>query len=120
MSDTLLRFLVDHNVGRGVAESLRQDGYDVIYVGDVDPHLSEVSILQWAVRERRIVITQDHDFGMLVFHSGQPHAGVVLLRMGEARRAARIAAIRWILEHYASALADHFSVFENGRLRIRV
>lgn len=119
MTTPSLRFLVDHNVGRGVAQSLRRDGYDAIYVGDVDPHMTDVAILEWAVRERRIVITQDHDFGMLVFHSGRPHAGVVLLRMGEARRVERIAVMCWILAHHASDLPDHFSVFENGRLRIR-
>jgi predicted nuclease of predicted toxin-antitoxin system len=119
MSQPRPGFLVDHNVGQGVAMDLIQSGYDAIYVGDVDPHMSDSSILEWAVRERRIVITQDHDFGMLVFHSGRPHAGVVLLRMGEARRAARIAVVRWILAHYAISLPDRFCVFENGRLRIR-
>jgi predicted nuclease of predicted toxin-antitoxin system len=81
--------------------------------------MSDALILQWAVREQRIVITQDLDFGILIHHSNQPHAGVVLLRMGDARRSERIEVVQWILDHYAAYIPDHFCVFEDGRLRIR-
>jgi predicted nuclease of predicted toxin-antitoxin system len=81
--------------------------------------MMDIDILAWAVREQRILITQDHDFGALVYHSGQPHTGVLLLRMGEARRAERIAALRWIMKEHGTSLSNHFSTFENGRLRIR-
>jgi len=114
-----MNFLIDHNVGRGVALALREDGHDVLFVGDVDPHMSDAVILAWAVREQRILITQDHDFGTLVYQSGQPHAGILLLRMGAARRAERVAVLRWILENYAAELPQHFTIYENGRLRIR-
>jgi predicted nuclease of predicted toxin-antitoxin system len=114
-----MKFLVDHNVGRSVAQFLTNAGHDTIFVGDVDPHMLDSEILHWAVRDQRILITQDHDFGMLVYRSNQPHAGVLLLRMGQARRAERIAALKWILQHHADELPGCFSVFENERLRIR-
>ncbi|MGC9348114.1 MAG: DUF5615 family PIN-like protein [Anaerolineae bacterium] len=114
-----MKFLVDHNVGRGVAQALASDGYDVIFIGDVDPHMRDTDILEWAVRDHRILITQDHDFGTLVYHSGLPHAGVLFLRMGEARRSERIAVLHWILEQHAADLPNHFSTYEHGRLRIR-
>ena len=114
-----MRFLVDHNVGRGVALALNADGHEAICVGDVDVHMSDPDMLGWAVREQRILITQDHDFGVLVYQSGRPHAGVLLLRMGESRRAERIAALRWILQEHAEDLPGHFSTFDNGLLRIR-
>ncbi len=114
-----MKFLVDHNVGCGVAQALQADGHDAIFVGDVDLHMSDADVLAWAVREQRILITQDADFGALVYHSGQPHVGIVLLRMGGARRAERVAVLRWILTHHAVDLPNHFSTFENGRLRIR-
>jgi hypothetical protein len=53
MSATDLRLLIDHNVGRGVALALREAGYDAVFAGDVDPHLSDAVILGWAVREDR-------------------------------------------------------------------
>jgi predicted nuclease of predicted toxin-antitoxin system len=114
-----LRLLIDHNVGRGIARALSRAGYDTLFVGDVDPDLSDAAILHWAVQEQRLVITQDHDFGALVFHSGQPHAGVLLVRMPASSRDERLRVVLWILEQHGAALAGRFSVFESGRLRIR-
>ena len=114
-----MRFLVDFNVGRTVADYLRQAGHDTVFVGDADPCMSDVEILLWAVREHRIVVTMDTDFGELVYHSGYPHSGVLLLRMPGARREMKIHIVGWILEHHASDLPGHFCVFDAGVLRIR-
>ena len=114
-----MHFLIDFNVGRSVADELRQAGHDAAFVGDVDPRMSDVDILLWAVRENRIVVTMDADFGELVYHSGHSHAGVLFLRMPGARREAKVSVVRWILEHHASDLPNHFCVFDAGVLRIR-
>jgi predicted nuclease of predicted toxin-antitoxin system len=114
-----LRLLLDHNVGRGVALALQQDGIDVLFVGDIDPHMPDVAILRRAVQEQRLIVTQDLDFGTLVYHSGHPHSGVLLLRMTSSSRDDRINAILWIIEHYGAQLPGRFTVFEGGRLRIR-
>ena len=105
-----MRFLVDFNIGRAVVDYLRQAGHDTASVGDADPRMSDVSILLWAVREQRIVVTMDTDFGELVYHSGHSHSGVLLLRMPGARREMKVRIMRWILEHHASDLPDHFCV----------
>jgi predicted nuclease of predicted toxin-antitoxin system len=67
MNGMPLRLLLDHNVGRGVALALRQAGLDVLFVGDVDPHMPDAAILRWAVQEQRLIVTQDLDFGTLVY-----------------------------------------------------
>jgi len=112
--------LVDFNVGRAVADYLRQTDHDTAFVGDVDPRMDDVDILLWAVRERRIVVTMDTDFGELVYHSGRSHSGVLLLRLPGATRNEKVHVVRWILEHYAGDLPGHFCVFDAGRLRIRL
>ena len=72
--------MVDLGVGKSVEEWMRHAGYDVLGV----PRMSDAEILALAVREQRIVITMDKDFGELVYHSGREHVGVLLLRMEEA------------------------------------
>ena len=119
MSESPLRFLVDHNVGRGVAQFLVERVHDAIFVGNVDLHMPDRDILDWALRDRRIILTQDHDFGALIHHSGESHAGILLLRMGHARREERIAVMRWILKEHAADLPGCFCVYANGRLRVR-
>jgi hypothetical protein len=61
----------------------------------------------------------DHDFGELVYHSGQPHAGVLLLRLEEAHSAEKVRVVEAIFTHYSAQLAGHFAVYHHGRLRIR-
>jgi predicted nuclease of predicted toxin-antitoxin system len=114
-----VRFLVDYNVGRAVVDFLRQASYDTAFVGDVDPRMSDADILLWAVREQRIVVTMDADFGELVYHSGHPHVGVLFLRMPSARRDTKVRVVRWILENHASDLPGRFCVYDAGLLRIR-
>jgi S-adenosylhomocysteine hydrolase len=46
MNGMPLRLLLDHNVGRGVALALRQAGLDVLFVGDIDPHMPDAAILR--------------------------------------------------------------------------
>ncbi|MEE8391224.1 MAG: DUF5615 family PIN-like protein [Anaerolineae bacterium] len=89
-----MRFLVDLNVGCAVADYLRQAGYNTSFVGDADPRMSDADILLWAVREQRIVVTMDADFGELVYHSGHPHSGVLFLRMHGVRRETKVRIVR--------------------------
>jgi len=49
--------------------------------------MADLNILALAVREKRMVVTMDKDFGELVYRSREPHAGVLLLRLEEARSA---------------------------------
>jgi predicted nuclease of predicted toxin-antitoxin system len=120
MNRSDLRFLVDFNVGQAVSEYLRTAGYDVSFVGELDPRMDDVDILDLAVREGRIVVTMDTDFGELVYHAGRPHAGVLLLRMPGARREQKVEAVAQILSQHATKLAGHFCVYHVGRLRVRL
>ena len=76
-----MRFLVDESTGAAVAEFLRGQGHDVVAVAEITPQAIDQDILQSALADQRIVITNDKDFGDLVFRSGLAHAGVVLLRL---------------------------------------
>lgn len=116
---TSLKFLIDVGVSKVAEEWMRSEGYNVLTVREIDPRMSDVDILSLAVAEQRILITMDKDFGELVYHSGQPHAGVLLLRMEEATSLEKIAAIRQILAIHADKLVGHFCVYQNQRLRVR-
>ena len=113
------RFLIDLNVGEAVANAIRQAGHDTFFVGNADPRMGDVDILRLAVHQRRIIITLDSDFGELVYHSGEPHNGVLLLRMPGAGVAEKVRVVEEIVDRYGSQLPHRFSVYRNGRLRIR-
>jgi predicted nuclease of predicted toxin-antitoxin system len=114
-----LRFLVDVNVGLAVANDLRDTGHDVVFAGDFDWCMPDAKMLSLAFREQRIIITLDTDFGELVYHSHQPHAGVLLLRMPGANREERVEMVREIVSRFADHLPGRFCVYRQGRLRVR-
>jgi len=58
-----LKFLVDAGVGKKVEAWLAQNGYDVKCVRDINPTADDSDILHLAVKENRMVITMDKDFG---------------------------------------------------------
>jgi predicted nuclease of predicted toxin-antitoxin system len=116
---TALRFLVDVNVGLAVADSLQNSGHDVTFAGDVDWRMPDTDMLSLAEAEQRIVLTMDTDFGELVYHSRQPHTGVLLLRVPGANREEKIRVVQEIVSRYGDQLPGHFCVYRQGRLRIR-
>jgi predicted nuclease of predicted toxin-antitoxin system len=76
-------------------------------------------VLALAHREGRILITDDRDFGELVFRLRQPHAGVVSLRLGEyADLATKIDRLDYVLTHHADQL-DRFLVVTGTSVRAR-
>jgi predicted nuclease of predicted toxin-antitoxin system len=114
-----MKILVDVSAGCAIADALRALGHDVETVRDRDARLVDSAILAWAVNEQRLVITMDKDFGELVFRSGQAHAGVLLLRLEEARSAQKVAVVTAIFAQYADQLPGRFTVYQDGRIRIR-
>ena len=79
-----MRFIVDESTGLAVAGYLRDRGHDVVVVFEEMPEARDEEILARAVVEGRIVVTNDKDFGELVFRDGQPHEGIVLFRLQDA------------------------------------
>jgi len=114
-----LRLLVDVNVGKTVEHWLRENGYDIVAVRDIDPSLADSLILSRGFLANRFVITMDKDFGELVYRSGQEHSGVLLLRLEMDTSQEKIRILDFILRTYSNRLQDNFCVYQNGRLRVR-
>jgi hypothetical protein len=114
-----VRFLANENVPGDAVTELRRAGHDVAWVRTDAPGSRDEDVLARAVRERRVLITFDKDFGELAWRSALPATcGVVLFRvpMRPSARAGRMLA--GIIETRTD-WAGHFSVVEPGRIRMR-
>jgi predicted nuclease of predicted toxin-antitoxin system len=114
-----LKILVDVSAGQAIEDVLRILGHDVVSVRDRDARMADVDILAWAVADARLVVTMDKDFSELVYHAGQAHHGVLLLRLEDARIAEKQSVTREIFTLYGDQLPGKFAVYQDGRLRIR-
>jgi predicted nuclease of predicted toxin-antitoxin system len=115
----MLRFVVDESTGRAVAEFLRTSGCDVVAVAEIMPEADDRDILTLAAQEGRIVVTNDKDFGELVFRSGRIHAGVPLFRLEDESTANRARMARITMERHSRQLAGSFTVVTEKTIRIR-
>ncbi len=74
------KILADENIPRTAIQSLRSLGYDVVSVWEVNPGISDEQVVQLAIREKRIIITFDKDFGRIALTN--PNVpGVILMRI---------------------------------------
>ena len=87
MSALDLRFLADESCDFAVVRALRTAGYDVLAVTEVMTRSVDRELIEQAGREQRTLLTEDKDFGWLVFASHADSPGVILLRFpGNARQ----------------------------------
>jgi predicted nuclease of predicted toxin-antitoxin system len=114
-----MNFLVDESTGSAVAEYLRRAGHDVLAVAEAMPQADDPDILARAVGEGRLIVTNDKDFGELIFRSGQAHHGVLLLRLHDESPPNRVRVVKSVLEQYSDRLAGCFTVATEIGVRIR-
>lgn len=114
-----MRFIVDESTGAGVVEYLRGTGHDVLAVAETMPQASDPDILTQAMSEGRILVTNDKDFGELVFRSSKAHSGVLLLRLHDESAANRVRVVMTVLDQHADRLSSSFTVATEGYVRIR-
>ncbi|MFH1245314.1 MAG: DUF5615 family PIN-like protein [Candidatus Omnitrophota bacterium] len=80
-----VKFAADECVGVSTITFLRNLGYSVISAKE--NHLGgkpDFEILKWAIKEERIIITEDLDFGNILLYPPKLHHGIILLRFRHA------------------------------------
>lgn len=116
----LFRLLADECCDGDLVLLLRQVGHDVRYVAEGDAGRSDDEVLQLAVREDRVLLTEDTDFGELVVRLGKPTLGIILLRLAGEPPMVKAARVRLLLEAHADRIRDHHVVVSRDRFRFRL
>jgi len=114
-----LRFLADECCDTGLVASLREDGHDVLYVLERKPGVSDDEILFEGYNEERIIVTEDKDFGELVYRLKKPSKGIILIRMDVKERQMKWLRLKKLIENYEERLPGHFVVIDNQKYRFR-
>jgi hypothetical protein len=112
-----MRFLANENFPGDAVTALRSEAHDVLWVRTENPGSTDKQVLERAIRERRVLLTFDKDFGELAWNTRLPaECGVVLFRLpllaGGSSRIVEVLTSR-------SNWSGHFSVVEASRIRMR-
>ena len=113
-----MRLLADENCDFSVVRALRAGGHDVLAVAEIAPRAVDTEIIERCHRDGRILITEDKDFGQLVYASGTSASGIILLRFPARRRAEIVASILALLAHHGDRLIGSYVVLQPGRARV--
>jgi len=114
-----VRFLLDECIGPVVARWLQNLNHDVISIYDTNRGIDDQQVLQKAVRENRILITNDKDFGDMIIRKKKKHCGIILLRLEDERSANnKVAVLSSLFEKYVKELSNAFVVVSESGVRI--
>ena len=98
---------------------LTEGGHDVLSALEGNPRATDEELLALATEEQRTIITEDKDFGELVFVRRLPHPCIV--RLVEMPVAEKVAALRELIESHPYAMHEGaLIVVTRSRIRIRV
>src|SRR5579863_412154 len=113
-----MNFVADESCARPVIQALRELGHDVIAIAEVTQGAADPQVLERALHEQRVLITEDRDFGELVYARGRTSAGVILVRFPSSVRLAKAASVVGAVARLGLRLQNSFAVVEPGRVRI--
>jgi len=114
-----MKFLINENVGFSILDMLQKEGHDVKSVSQFYPSFEDKVILEKATQEDRIIITNDKDFGYLIFKYKLPAVSIILFRFEEEDITLKKNALKTILTLPQEKIANHFIVASENKIRIR-
>jgi len=113
-----MNFVADESCAAPVILALREAGHSVVAIAEVAQGATDEEVLDRALNERRVLVTEDSDFGELVYGRGRCSAGVMLVRFPSHVRRAKTATVVEAVAKLGSRLQNAFVVVERGRVRI--
>ena len=114
-----MRFLADESCDAAFVRALRSMGHDVTAVADELRGADDRTVLAAATQEARLLLTEDKDFGELVFATGEPTIGVILFRYAPGDRWALVQRLVDFIATRHHELAGSFVVMTSTRTRLR-
>lgn len=114
-----MRILADECCDAGIVNKLRAAGHDVVYVPEDNVGISDDEVLQMAFAEGRILLTEDKDFGGLIYRLKKPSYGVILIRIDVQERHRKWPRLEALLARHQEKLSGHFTVVDQDKFRFR-
>ena len=114
-----MKVLADECCDDGLVQALLDAGHDVLSVSSHSPGASDDDVLRLAVGSRRLLLTEDRDFGELVFAGQSEHEGVLYLRFPGSARQSMIGIVTAFVGERGESLLGTFTVLTPAGARIR-
>jgi Domain of unknown function (DUF5615) len=115
-----MRWLADECISAKLVASLRAKGHDVVYAMETHRSFKDRDLLEEATQDSRLPLTEDRDFGELVFGpAALATTGVVFMRIADERSHLAWPRLEAAIDRFGDSLFGRFLVIEEARFRIR-
>lgn len=115
-----MELIADESVDFGIVRILRQKGYSVISVTEKFSGIKDTKVLEIANKKAILLLTEDKDFGDLVYRFQLQHKGILLMRLNNIARQERFKIVADLMDKYFEELKNNFSVLTHKGIRIRI
>jgi predicted nuclease of predicted toxin-antitoxin system len=115
---TPVRLVADESCDFSVVVGLRRVGHDIVAIAETMSGADDDEVIALANSDERLLITEDKDFGRLVYAAARAHSGVILIRYPAAARSSLTDDVVKLLAERGTALYGCFAVLEPGRARV--
>lgn len=116
-----MKFLLDANIPYS-AKEIFNERYQVFHVRDLKlESAADDEIIDWAKRNKSVLITRDLDFANILNYPPQKHSGIVVLRIPHYYSSKEIKKVlkEFISEIKLDKLFKTLVIVEDGRIRIK-
>lgn len=114
-----MKLLADENIDRLIVARLRAAGHEVLSVAEMEPGIDDATVLARVNAQESLLITEDKDFGELIFRQQLLHGGVILVRLAGLGSSAKAKLVETILAAHGSEMPQAFTVISPAAVRIR-
>jgi predicted nuclease of predicted toxin-antitoxin system len=115
-----VRWFADECVDAGLVRRLCGAGHDVVYVPEFASGMTDAEVLRRAYDEHRLLVTEDKDFGEIVFRLHLPVPGLVLLRVDPERHLLKWVRLESAVQRFGQRLFGRYAVLKRlGSVRDR-
>ncbi len=111
--------IADESLNKNLLVALRNAGHDILSISEQYFGISDEEVAEMSLFPPRIIISEDKDFGELVYHQKTSVAGVILLRYQPHELEIIKHRLLSFLSDYKQSLQGKFVVVTFDKTRIR-
>jgi predicted nuclease of predicted toxin-antitoxin system len=116
----MLKILADECVHKDLVEALKEEGFDVSDIREVEQGADDEKVFEFAVKEKRILLTFDREFGDIFRFDIKNSFGVVIILIAQLKKEE---AIKNISAFFKSEVAKNskgkLAIIGKKKVRIR-
>jgi len=111
--------LADENIDYRIIRALRNEGIDVFSVFENYRGITDYEVIKHSVKEKKILLTEDKDFGEWVFSHKEKGLSVILLRYSFHETPQIITILIKLLKEDSHKLHFAYTTITTQKIRIR-